>query len=273
MKAGDYMTSLPFVRCVGIGTGVYQKTRQMAYDYRAVCVLYGSGTIEIGESKYDTESNEFYIIPPATSYRVCSNVNQEIAVINFDTTYQYSHIYEPVPCVDATEFVKENVMNCAPLKFIEKDMYRISSENTKIFYDMYQTYLRDDLQMETKNFLLSSKLLYIISKIICNKKKNDSVSQLVYKYILDNACEKITVESVAKKFNYSTSYIEKLLRKNYNISFRQLVIETRLKKASWLLENTSLSCSEISSQSGFYSSQHFAQMFRNKYGKKPTDIR
>lgn len=37
------MDCLPFVRCVGIGTGIYQNETQKAYDWRMICVLEGEG--------------------------------------------------------------------------------------------------------------------------------------------------------------------------------------------------------------------------------------
>lgn len=267
------MHSLPYVRCVGIGTDIYQNEFKKAYDSRMICVLDGAGTVEVDAKKYSVKSGDVFIITPGTKYRVRSKQKQKTAVINFDTNYNYCNITEPVLSVNAEEFCEEKILKCEPISFLTDISYTISAGELDLFEDLYRTFLRDDMETDVKDFVLSSKFSHIISKIITQSDKTDGISSAVYKYIIDNVCEKLTAESVAKHFNYSSSYIEKLLRKDHNISFRQLIIETRLKKALWLLENTSKSCSEISSELGFYSAQHFTQMFRKKYSIKPTDLR
>lgn len=267
------MHSLPYVRCVGIGTDIYQNEFKKAYDSRMICVMSGEGTIEIGAHKYSVKSGDVFIITPGTKYRVRSKIGQKTAVVNFDTSYNFSHITEPVLSFDADGFVAEKMLECESISFLTKADYSVRNGDLDLFEELYRAYLREDMEADVKNFVLSSKFSYIISKLITHSEKTDGISSDVYKYIIDNVCEKLTAESVAKHFNYSPSYIEKLLRRNYNISFRQLIIETRLKKALWFLENTSKSCSEISSELGFYSAQHFTQMFRKKYNMKPTDLR
>ncbi len=267
------MKNIPFVRCVGIGVNVYQNEFKMAYDHRVICILSGDGTIEIDSENFNTKTNDIFIINPGVSYRVCSINNQKIAVVNFDTNYVFSHITDPVLSVDADKFKVDDIIKTPPIDLLDNISYRISTRDAELFEELYQLYLSDDLEISLKRFLLGSRFLNIISNILAPGRKSDSLSSNVYNYILDNACTKITAESVAKKFNYSKSYVEKILRKNYGISLKQLILDTRLKKALWLLENTSLSCSEISSQLGFYSSQHFAQMFKKKYHQNPSDIR
>lgn len=267
------MNSLPYVRCVGIGDAIYQQNFKKAYDSRLICVMSGEGAVEIADEKYRAVQGSVFIITPGTKYRVRSGKNQKIAVINFDTDYSFSHIEEPVLSVDEKGFVADEILKCESISFLTKEEHSIGSSDLDLFEELYRIYLREDMDRQIRSFALSAKLAYIISKIITQGEKTEGISADIYKYIVDNACEKLTAEGVAKKFNYSASYIEKLLRKNYNISFRQLIIETRLKKALWLLENTSMSCSEISSSLGFYSAQHFTQMFRKKYNLKPTDLR
>ena len=266
------MNSLPYIRCVGIGDDIYQEKFKKAYDSRMICVLEGEGMAEIDNEKYSAVKGSVFVIAPGTKYRVRSKKKQKIAVINFDADYTFSHITEPVLSVDEDGFCHDEILRCADNVFLT-DVYSLGKAELGLLEEMYHTYLREDIEKTIKDFSLSAQFVYIASKIITGEKRVDNTATMVYNYIVDNVCEKLTAESVAKEFNYSSSYIEKLLRKSYNISFRQLIIETRLKKALWLLENTSKSCSEISLELGFYSAQHFTQMFRKKYGMKPTDLR
>lgn len=266
------MYNLPFVRCVGIGTSIYQNCLKKAYDYRMIYIIHGEGFIEIDNEQFNTNSNNLYIIIPGTSYKVCSSKNQKVAVVNFDTNYDYSHIEKPILSVDMEIFNDNEILLTPPIEFMPDNNYKVSGIYTELFEELYQTYMRNDISGEIKNFLLSSKFLYIISRTLTHKSAH-STSDDIYNYILDNATKKITARSIGEEFNYSASYIEKLLRKDYNTSLKQLVLDTRLKKAMWLLENTSLTISEISHQLGFHSSQHFTEMFKKKFGQLPSKIK
>lgn len=264
----------PYVRCVGIGTHVYQREPKKAYDYRLICVLKGNGMIYIESEAFPTEPCQLYFIDPGKAYRVCSEKNQDIAVINFDTTYEYSHLSEPIVSDNSDSFRENEVIKTERMPFV-KDRMRLSFDELPLVYRLYDSYLRCDLEKEFKNFYLSSQLSYLIARSTLNgfKESRDEISSAIYRYVIENAEEGITLNGAAKRFNYSESFIEKKLRKNYNTSFRQLIIDTRLKKAVWLLENTSLSCSDIATRLGFSSAQHFSSTFMKRYGKRPSNFR
>ena len=267
------METIPFVRCVGIGTGVYQENEKKAYDWRLICILQAEGTLLLEGQFLQTLPGDLFLIRPGTAYRVCSGKEQSIAVINFDTTSEYSHITEPVLSVDAVSFQPESCLASKQIPLFPGNIFRIATGELELFSELYRLYLREDILTAQKNFLLSAGLLHILSKVLAPAEKPRSAADDVYGYVLENACQKLTVEQVAKRFNYSCSYVEKLLRRNYQTSFRQLMIDTRLKKALWLLENTSDSCEQIAFQLGFCSSQHFSQTFRKRYGRSPRQYK
>ena len=264
----------PFVRCVGIGTHVFQNTKTKAYDHRLICILNGFGEIYINDRLYKTEPCQLYFISPGTPYRVCCSENQEIAVINFDTDYTHSHLTEPILSVDSARFNSCDILNGTDAPLMREQM-NIHNEDLKLLYQLYDTYFRGDVEPELKNYAITAEFCYLISRALLYEKdgKPTASSFAIYKFIIDNAHMKITVNDIAKHFNYSNSYIEKTLRKNYNMSFKQLIIETRLKKSLWLLENTELSCGEIAARLGFSSGQHFSAAFLKKYKKRPSDYK
>ena len=269
------MEALPYVRCVGIDTHVYQNSVMKSYDYRMIFIISGEGKIMIENNTYATKDNQIYIICPGTRFRVCSGVSQKIAVVNYDGNFDYSHISEPVLSVDEENFDSEKIMHTPKLPFSDEFLTVMDEECVKAVEQMYNTYLRNDISTKHKAVMLASQLMYIWMKVVdfSHYRKSETKAASIYGYILENAAGDLKLTYVAEKFNFSTSYIEKTLRKNYRTSFKQLIISTRLKKALWLLENSSLSCSEIASQLGFYSSQHFSMMFKEKYGKNPSEVR
>lgn len=267
------MESLPFVRCVGIGTGVYQNETKKAYDWRMICVLEGKGSLELDAEILQTEPGQLFLIPPGMAYRVCSPQSQKIAVVNFDTDSTFCQISGPVLSVDASVFAEEQRLNTKPVSCLPDVLYRLPSADLPLLEELYGIYLRQDSDPGRKSFVLGARLAYILSKVLDFAKKPGRLAAEIYRYTVEHACEKLTVDAVACRFNYSRSYVEKLLRREYHIGFRQLILETRLKKALWLLENTSDSCEQIALGLGFCSSQHFSNAFFKKYGRTPRQCR
>lgn len=267
------MQSMPFVRCVGIGTAIRQNSLKKAYDWRMLCILQGDGTLELDGRMLRTQPNQLYLIRPGVAYRVFASEAQRIAVINFDTTSEFAHLGEPVLSVDAAAFCSKKILPSAPLPFWTDFIYGVSAGELALCEELYRLYLRGDLDKDVKRYLLSAKLAYLFTCVLPNAKKPDLASSRIYRYILEHAGEKLTVEGVAQHFSYSPSYVEKLLRRHYSTSFRQLILETRLQKALWLLENTSDSCAQIAATLGFYSSQHFTQAFKKRFGRTPSQYR
>ena len=125
-----------------------------------------------------------------------------------------------------------------------------------------------------RELALSSRLMYLIS--MASRMNSEGAAPLheqIYAFVVENATSDISISDTAKHFNYSESYVSKLLRAHYGTSFKQLVIDIRLKKALWLLENTDTPCSEIAEELGFCSLQHFSCAFKKKYGKNPKSAR
>lgn len=267
------MESLPFVRCVGIGTGVYQSVTKKAYDWRMICVLEGKGILELAGKTLETLPGQLFLIPPGMAYRACSPLNQRIAVVNFDTDGTFAHIVEPVLSVDAAAFEEDKLLATPPIACLGETTYTFPAAEIPLLEELYGLYLRQDPDPGRKRFVLGARFAYLLSKVLDPVKKPSRIAAEIYQYTVEHACEKLTVETVARQFNYSSFYVEKLLHREYDTGFRQLILETRLKKGLWLLENTSDSYEQIALQLGFCSSQHFSNAFFKKYGRTPRQCR
>lgn len=81
--------------------------------------------------------------------------------------------------------------------------------------------------------------------------------------------EKISVKKLAKMFHHSESQLFRKFRNHYGFSPMEYLQNIRLEHASYLLNETSLSISEIAYQSGFSDCCYFSNCFRKKYGVSP----
>ncbi len=95
---------------------------------------------------------------------------------------------------------------------------------------------------------------------------------LVLQYIQQNY-RTVTLSSLAKTFHFSDAYLSKLIRKNLNQSFTDILRTLKLNHAMEYLLNTSMKISEIADAVGYDSVDHFSRTFRNIYGVPPTEYR
>jgi len=150
-------------------------------------------------------------------------------------------------------------------------------ESTAEHFDrLYAAWLTDTQNPDWKNLQLSAQFLHILTCGISRPdghRREKNTAERLYAYILSHYDQPLTVSGIAAHFHYSESYISRLLRRHYDRSFKQIVLDCRLRKALWLLENTDLSCEEIAVQLGFYNGQHLSRAFRNRYGTTPGRLR
>ncbi len=81
-------------------------------------------------------------------------------------------------------------------------------------------------------------------------------------YLSENCEKKISLDALAEHFFLSKYYLCRIFKEVTNYKITEYVNIHRIKKATHLLENTSLSISEISTQLGFESLTYFEKIFK-----------
>ncbi|TPE42406.1 helix-turn-helix domain-containing protein [Pontibacter mangrovi] len=92
--------------------------------------------------------------------------------------------------------------------------------------------------------------------------------------ILDNvSSEQFGVSELAEAMSMSRSNLLRKIKKHTNLSASQFIRQVRLKKGMELLEQTSLTVSEVSYQVGFGSTSYFIKCYRERFGNAPGEAR
>ena len=103
------------------------------------------------------------------------------------------------------------------------------------------------------------------------KGSNDDLICRILDYIEQHYREDISLERVAQEFGYEYHYLSRLLNRNYNIRFKQIVNEYRVDHAIRLLKDGVPSITEISLQCGFQSIRTFNDVFLSITGQTPSE--
>ncbi|HBE9444196.1 TPA: helix-turn-helix transcriptional regulator [Clostridioides difficile] len=124
-----------------------------------------------------------------------------------------------------------------------------------IFYELLEIH-------KTKN----EKTLTSDSKI-----NIDNIAEMM-KYIEENYAQ-TTLREVAKKFHFHPNYLSTLIKKTTGKSFKDIIHEQRLKKATTLLKSTDMSIEDISIEVGYNNQTFFYKKFKETYSLTPKKYR
>jgi len=105
-----------------------------------------------------------------------------------------------------------------------------------------------------------------------NLPKQAKISIDIANYISSNY-ETITLTSAAEHFHFTPNYFSNLVKKYTGKNFKDLILDEKLKKSSYLLRNTNLTIEEVMEKAGISNLQFFYKKFKNHYGVTPHKYR
>lgn len=90
----------------------------------------------------------------------------------------------------------------------------------------------------------------------------------------DVAClDAINVKDFAESRGYTYDRFRRKFKRLYGMSPQSYILHSRLSKASDMLSQTELSCTEIAFRCGFNDSAQFSRMFKKQFGISPREFR
>ena len=101
--------------------------------------------------------------------------------------------------------------------------------------------------------------------------KNDFLEKAIVAIEENLADENFGVSELAEAVSMSRSNLLRKVKKITDLSVSQLIRQVRLKRAKELLQDQSLTVSEISYKVGFASASYFIKCFREQYGYPPRE--
>jgi len=85
--------------------------------------------------------------------------------------------------------------------------------------------------------------------------------------------EEFSIESICKSMGISRVQLYRKVKGLMDINVNDYILNTRLKKAKYLLKHEKLSIGEVAAKTGFSSSAYFSSVFKSKEGVTPKEFR
>lgn len=175
--------------------------------------------------------------------------------------------------IDMIKILKERGASCDYVMISAFDNY----ENVRAFFqESGFDYILKPVQVDEIQLVLE-RLVNRYSQRDINRTPdsgdaNDRFSELV-RYVDNHFNEKISLDMLAKKFNFSKNYICSLFSKKYNTSLTCFITAKRMTYAKEMLSDSTKLLKEIAVDCGYSDYVHFFKVFKEYYGISPKEIK
>lgn len=234
----------------------YHITRDHSYIHCFEYVITGEGCVQVDNQTNYPHSGDLYILPKGKNHNYFSSPENPFEKIWMNISGslcdELIHVYGLtgvllVRQIDAYPFFREFLDIC---------------ENKDLSLD--------EILMQCS--LVFHKLIIKISEHLSGKHevtKATVTAAEIKSYIDRNIYEHINIDTLFKQFNLSSSQINRLFKKAFNIAPYEYILDRKISTAKLLLKNTNLSIKEIAYKLNFADEHYFSNVFLQKTGIRP----
>lgn len=237
---------------------IYNSMQFHSY-YELYFFLNGNVEYICNHFRHNLSPNQLIIIPPGEYHNlhVLGNANDyERCVLNIHPFFFEKNF--------PTEILKEKYI----LEFSDSD--RITE------HFRYLINCRKHISKQDYETILSAVATDIMYLIKYSKKSHlnsnsyhDTIPAQLIKYIDKNFTNDISLDSIAKKFNYSVSHICHIFKESYGISIKQYILQKRLNCVhAEILQGKKVQ--KVSQAYGFKNYPAFFRIYKKTFGIAPS---
>lgn len=221
-------------------------------DQLLIYTVDGKGKLEVKGKVYQLEKDSVVIVPHSTPMKYYTD--QSVGRWEFywlDLTGERTTLLCNNLCRDGCCYSR-----------------RISMQ-TKPFANLLEASISETERSE----LIGQILDRIVSEVIFDADRSNSVADKILKYVSENYREQINLQLMSKAFYLSQNQIIRIIRKRTGYTPHEYLTRLRLTKACELLQYTQMPIEDVGRAVGYDNNSHFSAVFRNLYGISPTEFR
>lgn len=128
------------------------------------------------------------------------------------------------------------------------------------------------------NFEDFKKLMFLVADETMSDtqgRKNSlkgTISEIKYQMDTDYSHD-LSLTALEEKYHFSKQYLNRSFRMEYGCSIHEYLLQVRMEKAKYLLENTEMSINEIGNSVGYEDQGYFGKVFRRYFQQSPKSFR
>ncbi len=275
-----------FVRQAVRGTLGNYKTGDVSFplrtmDSRLFYIISGSGEITVDGTVYRIAPGSVVLFKAGTTYMW--NVSEiQLFIINFDYSEAFSHNKGTFHPIHTDNFPENSFFNCgviqdepqlnSPIVLHRASGLESVFKMTVAEYGVGGKYSAELISNAVKT-LIYAVLRYECEGIESDEEKSTPLVREIIGYIGENLSSDISNSTIAKRFHFNASYINRVFKKHTGTTLHEYILGMRIDAAAEKLRSESTAVSEIAKLTGFSGAVHFTKAFRKRMGMSPTEYR
>lgn len=248
--------------------------------FRIYYVAEGSASVEIGDTTYQLQQNNMYVIPPFVLHTTsCKELFVHYYIHLYNPNQEHADLfseYQIPVCVKSSRdkmVLFQRIVEMNPDLSIENSDPQ-SYDNS---HGLQQSILHHNQQAFQTQLETLSIIYLIISDILKQSTRrnvqHDARIRSVMEYVNAHPSEKFSTAGLASRACLSTEYFIRLFKQSVGYTPIQYVNAKRMEKAQLLLAFSDKSLSRIAEEVGFSGLSYFVKTFRRLTGLTPSRYR
>ena len=241
------------------------------HDIELLLVIDGKGTIVMKGRKYHVTKGDTVLINAYDNHEIYSLDVLTVVILQFSNHFlnDYFHGLRNIVFTDLL-----------PRDRFPEDEYRTLLKNILLLTDRYIE-AKELFELDCVSILcqiLSPLLKYLDSSGLSQAESNIRRKQIrridrISSYIDTHYQEPIRLSDLAQIENISTTHLSHFISENYGMTFQQYLNGKRLECALRLISDSSLTLSQVASDSGFSELKYMKKAFLDTFGMTPEQYR
>lgn len=262
------------------------RNAEIHYHYFVEIVYFvsGKGTHTIDNETYTIQSGDIFLINPFTphSYTTISEDSKPVLVYNVIFYSDFLHASNNLFPERFIDSFHQELFKTPYNQDTGKTSYIKMHDSDRSFFTLLKI-LQDEYNNQRVGYLVSLKnllnllLIKLYRQTVKHKKeltgKNKAILNDVIEYLKEHATENLLLKDIAKKYYFSVSYFNRLLKTYIGVTFNEFIQQERMLIAAKLLQDTDLTIDEICGKVGYSDIKFFYSLFLKNIGVSPAQYR
>lgn len=238
-----------------------------------------SCTVKTSRSNITLTKEDMLFLPPNTDHSVEIFNNSIVMSFLIHKNY-FSSMYNNI-------LKEKNVLS----SFLMQGLYNKNDKSSLLFhtlgdndiYHLIETILVENIMNSQFSNIMTEALLFAVINFLLRNHIDDveyegnlnELPQIISSIILyiQNNIKEVSLNSVAREFNYTPTYLSKLIKAKTNCTFSDIVQKERIQRACSLLINTNMSIENIAYEVGYETQRQFNRVFKSVTTSSPLSYR
>lgn len=231
----------------------------------------GQGRMRIGNKIYELSKNRIYIVNKGSFHN--QSKDNTIEGYSFQIRYEITKNMEHTPHYNQHNLFIEKLSQLKDC--VLEDRYDCCDIIEKIHQEMRDTQFGYYYKIQTyfAQIIINLMRMYNpdneVSMELGKKSIDQSRTEIIDNFFYDTFDKMCSIEDLASLLGVSGRQLNRILKEEYGVSFKQKILEMRMEVAKDYLLHTDASISDISCIVGYSEPSNFCVLFKKNTGISP----